>query len=68
MVCLQDKYEEYCRAQREKQARELADKQRALNQVSLKPGFDKLDILEQAVQSVASWNQQFNKVRIAFIR
>ncbi|XP_066146541.1 titin-like isoform X2 [Euwallacea fornicatus] len=59
----QDKYEEYCRAQRERQARELASKQRALNQVSQKPGFDKMDLMEQAVQSVSSWNQQFNKTR-----
>ncbi|XP_066252715.1 putative leucine-rich repeat-containing protein DDB_G0290503 isoform X2 [Euwallacea similis] len=59
----QDKYEEYCRAQRERQAREMASKQRALNQVSQKPGFDKMDLMEQAVQSVSSWNQQFNKTR-----
>ncbi|ERL91964.1 hypothetical protein D910_09287 [Dendroctonus ponderosae] len=59
----QDKYEDYCKAQREKQARELANKQKALNQFTLKPGFDKLDILEQAVQSAAAWNSQFNKAR-----
>uniref|UniRef100_A0AAR5Q1X1 PHD finger protein 10 n=2 Tax=Dendroctonus ponderosae TaxID=77166 RepID=A0AAR5Q1X1_DENPD len=59
----QDKYEYYCNAQREKQARELANKQKALNQFTLKPGFDKLDILEQAVQSAAAWNSQFNKAR-----
>lgn len=62
IINLQDKYEDYCRSQREKQARELANKQKALSQFTLKPGFDKLDILEQAVQSAAAWNQQFNKV------
>ncbi|XP_050308214.1 microtubule-associated protein futsch-like isoform X2 [Anthonomus grandis grandis] len=59
----QDKYEEYCRSQREKQARELAKKQKALSMTVLKPGFDKLDLLEQAIQSAASWNQQLNKSR-----
>lgn len=59
----QDKYEEYCKVQREKQARELANKQKALSQFTFKPGYEKLDIIEQAVQSAAAWNQQFNKKR-----
>ncbi|CAH1123652.1 unnamed protein product [Ceutorhynchus assimilis] len=59
----QDKFEDYCKCQRERQARELINKQKALNQFVLKPGFDKLDILEQAVQSAAAWNKQFNKAR-----
>ena len=50
--------------QREKQAKELANKQKALSMQVLKPGYEKLDILDQAVQSAAQWNQQFNKVGI----
>ncbi|XP_060534725.1 uncharacterized protein LOC132707076 [Cylas formicarius] len=57
----QDKYEEYCRCQREKQARELANKQKALSQQA--KGHERRDIMEQAVQSAAQWNQQFNRDR-----
>ncbi|XP_030750773.1 uncharacterized protein LOC115878406 isoform X2 [Sitophilus oryzae] len=60
----QEKYEEYCKAQREKQARELAIKQKALSsQQALKQGTEKMDIIEQAIQSAAQWNKQFNKER-----
>ncbi|XP_076273281.1 uncharacterized protein LOC143204568 isoform X2 [Rhynchophorus ferrugineus] len=58
----QDKYEEYCRVQREKQARDFANKQKATQQ-ALKSGYERLDIIEQAVQSAAQWNKQFNKER-----
>ncbi|KAL3265616.1 hypothetical protein HHI36_009820 [Cryptolaemus montrouzieri] len=58
----QEKYEEYCKYQREKQAKDLLNKQKAL---SLAAGLEKskLDIVDQAVHSAAAYNSNFNKVR-----
>lgn len=58
----QEKYEEYCKNQRDKQAKELINKQKAL---FLAASQDKTkDITEQAVRSAAQWNANFNKVSI----
>lgn len=57
----QDKYEEYCRFQRDKQAKDLLNKQKALS-LQANQEKSKLDILEQAVQSAAAYNANFNKV------
>ncbi|XP_028133639.2 titin isoform X1 [Diabrotica virgifera virgifera] len=58
----QEKYEEYCKHQRDRQAKELINKQKAL---SLAAAQDKCkaDITEQAVHSAAQWNARFNKTR-----
>ncbi|CAG9827390.1 unnamed protein product [Diabrotica balteata] len=58
----QEKYEEYCKHQRDRQAKELINKQKAL---SLAAAQDKCkaDITEQAIHSAAQWNARFNKTR-----
>lgn len=60
----QDKYEEFRKHIREKQARELSNKQKASEKKKGEQGPQKLDIKEQAIQSAASWNQSFNKSRL----
>lgn len=57
----QDKYEEYCKHQRDRQAKELINKQKALS-LAASQEKNKADITEQAVQSAAQWNASFNKV------
>lgn len=57
----QDKYEEYCKHQRDRQAKDLTNKQRALS-LAASQEKTKIDITHQAVQSAASWNATFNKV------
>ncbi|XP_045481034.1 fap1 adhesin isoform X2 [Harmonia axyridis] len=58
----QEKYEEFCRFQRDKQAKDLLNKQKALS-LATNQEKSKLDILEQAVQSAAAYNANFNKTR-----
>ncbi|XP_074037762.1 PHD finger protein enhancer of yellow 3 [Leptinotarsa decemlineata] len=58
----QEKYEEYCKHQRDRQAKEMIDKQRAMN-LAASQEKNKADITEQAVQSAAQWNAKFNKSR-----
>lgn len=55
----QPKYEEYCKHQRDRQAKDLTNKQKAL---TLAVSQEKNNLTEQAVQSAASWNSTFNKV------
>lgn len=57
----QDKYEEYCKHQRDRQAKDLTNKQKALT-LAASQEKTKMDITQQAVQSAASWNATFNKV------
>ncbi|XP_049825319.1 titin isoform X2 [Aethina tumida] len=58
----QEKYEEYCKHQRDRQTKELINKQRALSLAATQEK-NKLDITEQAISSAASWNANFNKMR-----
>ncbi|KAG5892377.1 hypothetical protein JTB14_035991 [Gonioctena quinquepunctata] len=58
----QEKYEEYCKHQRDRQAKEMIDKQRAMN-LAASQEKSKADITEQAIQSAAQWNARFNKTR-----
>ncbi|XP_057670969.1 titin-like isoform X1 [Diorhabda carinulata] len=58
----QDKYEEYCKHQRDRQAKELISKQKALSLAATQEKC-KADITEQAVHSAAQWNTKFNKAR-----
>ncbi|EFA02772.1 titin [Tribolium castaneum] len=58
----QDKYEEYCKHQRDRQAKDLTNKQKALSLAAMQEKT-KMDITQQAVQSAASWNSTFNKTR-----
>lgn len=55
----QPKYEEYCKHQRDRQAKDLTNKQKAL---TLAVSQEKNNLTEQAVQSAAAWNSSFNKV------
>lgn len=57
----QEKYEEYCKHQRDRQAKELINKQKALS-LATSQEKSKADITEQAVHSAAQWNARFNKV------
>lgn len=57
----QDKYEEYCKHQRDRQAKELISKQKALT-LAASQEKTKTDFLENAKQSAAQWNANFNKV------
>lgn len=57
----QDKYEEYCKHQRDRQTKELINKQRALSLVASQEK-NKADLTENAKQSAAQWNAMFNKV------
>lgn len=63
----QDKYEEYCKHQRDRQAKDLTNKQKALS-LAASQEKTKLDITEQAIQSAAQWNLTFNKVGIFVFR
>lgn len=56
----QPKYEEYCKHQRDRQAKDLTNKQKAL---TLAVSQEKNNLTEQAVQSAAAWNLSFNKMR-----
>ncbi|CAH1965522.1 unnamed protein product [Acanthoscelides obtectus] len=58
----QDKYEEYCKNLRDKQAKELINKQKAMN-LATSHEKSKADVMSQAVQSAAQWNTNFNKTR-----
>lgn len=58
----QHKYEEYCKFQRDRQAKDFINKQRALSQAT-KQENTKMDITQQAVQSAAQWNTNFNRTR-----
>ncbi|KAJ8942362.1 hypothetical protein NQ318_000342 [Aromia moschata] len=58
----QEKYEEYCKHQRDRQAKDLINKQKALS-LAASQEKNKADITEQAVQSAAQWNASFNKAR-----
>lgn len=57
----QNKYEEYCKHQRDRQAKDVSNKQKALS-LAASQEKNKLDIVEQAVQSAFQWNATFNKV------
>lgn len=59
----QDKYEEYCKHQRDRQAKDLTNKQKALS-LAASQEKTKMDITQQAVQSAANWNANFNKVKL----
>ncbi|CAG9858426.1 unnamed protein product [Phyllotreta striolata] len=58
----QDKYEDYCKHQRDRQAKDMFNKQKALS-LATSQEKNKADITEQAVQSAAQWNARFNKER-----
>ncbi|KAK4886157.1 hypothetical protein RN001_002428 [Aquatica leii] len=58
----QHKYEEYCKHQRDRQAKDVSNKQKALS-LAASQEKNKLDIVEQAVQSAFQWNANFNKAR-----
>lgn len=58
----QHKYEEYCKHQRDRQAKDFSNKQKALS-LAASQEKNKHDIVQQAVQSAASWNTNFNKSR-----
>ncbi|KAF5284573.1 hypothetical protein FQR65_LT02399 [Abscondita terminalis] len=58
----QHKYEEYCKHQRDRQAKDVSNKQKALS-LAASQEKNKLDIVEQAVQSALQWNASFNKAR-----
>ncbi|KRT83110.1 hypothetical protein AMK59_3915 [Oryctes borbonicus] len=58
----QNKYEEYCKHQRDRQAKDFTNKQKALS-LAASQDKNKHDIMQQAVQSAASWNTNFNKSR-----
>lgn len=57
----QEKYEEYCKYQRDRQAKELINKQKALS-LAASHEKSKADMTDQAVQSAMQWNSMFNKV------
>lgn len=57
----QPKYEEYCKHQRDRQAKELQSRQKALSMAASQERT-KLDIVDQAVHSASNWNATFNKV------
>lgn len=57
----QDKYEEYCKHQRDRQTKELINKQKALS-LAASQEKNKADLTENAKQSAAQWNANFNKV------
>ncbi|KAB0799365.1 hypothetical protein PPYR_07245 [Photinus pyralis] len=58
----QHKYEEYCKHQRDRQAKDVSNKQKALS-LAASQEKNKIDIVEQAVQSAFQWNANFNKTR-----
>ncbi|CAH0560199.1 unnamed protein product [Brassicogethes aeneus] len=58
----QDKYEEYCKHQRDKQTKELINKQKAMCLAAIQDK-NRLDLTEQAIHSAANWNASFNKNR-----
>lgn len=57
----QEKYEEYCKHQRDRQTKELINKQRALS-LAASHEKNKADLTANARQSAAQWNANFNKV------
>lgn len=56
------KYEEYCRVLRDRQTKDITNKQKALS-LAASQEKNKLDIMQQAVESAAQWNISFNKTR-----
>lgn len=58
----QHKYEEFCKYQREKQAKDLINKQRALS-LAAKQESTKADLNQAAIHSAAQWNSNFNRTR-----
>ncbi|XP_025835072.1 uncharacterized protein PFB0145c isoform X2 [Agrilus planipennis] len=58
----QPKYEEYCKHQRDRHAKDISNKQKALN-LAASQEKNKLDIVEQAIHSTSTWNANFNKSR-----
>ncbi|XP_017772681.1 PREDICTED: reticulocyte-binding protein 2 homolog a [Nicrophorus vespilloides] len=58
----QNKYEEYCKHQRDRQTKDITNKQKALS-LAASQEKNKLDIMQQAVESAAQWNYNFNKSR-----
>lgn len=58
----QHKYEEYCKFQRDRQAKDFTNKQKALS-LAAKHENNKMDMTHQAVKSAAQWNATFNKAR-----
>ncbi|KAG8302007.1 PHD finger protein 10 [Homalodisca vitripennis] len=57
----QEQYEELRKHMREKQARELINKQKERKKFEL--SLSKSDLKEQAIQSAVSWNSQLNRSR-----
>lgn len=58
----QHKYEEYCKHQRDRQTKDIANKQKAMS-LAASQEKNKMDIMQQAVESAAQWNATFNKQR-----
>lgn len=58
----QHKYEEYCKYLRDKQTKDITNKQKALS-LAASQEKNKLDIMQQAIESAAQWNTNFNKTR-----
>ncbi|XP_067011793.2 serine-rich adhesin for platelets [Anabrus simplex] len=58
----QEKYEEYRRYQRDRQAKELTSKQKGIA-AAASADKSKQDYKEKAISSAASWNAKFNKAR-----
>lgn len=58
----QDKYEEYRKSQRDKQSKEISNKQKAIS-LATSQEKNKIDFKERAIKSAANWNCTFNKAR-----
>ncbi|XP_046666386.1 LOW QUALITY PROTEIN: titin [Homalodisca vitripennis] len=59
----QEQYEELRKHMREKQARELINKQKGIKRKKFELSLSKSDLKEQAIQSAVSWNSQLNRSR-----
>lgn len=62
----QEKYEEYCKHQRDRQTKELINKQKALS-LAASQEKNKADLTENAKHSAAQWNANFNKVSFCLL-
>lgn len=58
----QEKYEEYRKCMRDKQSKEISNKQKAIS-LATSQEKNKIDFKERAIRSAANWNVNFNKAR-----
>lgn len=59
---VQEKYEEYRKCLRDKQSKEISNKQKAIS-LATSQEKNKIDFKERAIRSSANWNATFNKSR-----